>query len=216
MIMQISAEIRWFWSESAPHGLQDWFCNATPTYCKAGGGTRPHPDRCLITQGQSELGLKHRDNQAGVEVKGLVVDSLGELTAFPFAGQIEMWTKWLCKSLDLNSHSTIPTSKLRWLRKFKTEKDILPEEIELDEKEGVLNRGALPMRGCNVELTQITLDDNDIWWTFGFESFGTVETVKSDLETVAGILVARKPPSLGNAILSSYPGWLDRYVGIHV
>jgi hypothetical protein len=204
--MQVSAEIRWFWRSAPPPGLDNWFRNADKHYCSAGGGLT-RVDEYLCDVNQAELGLKCRGGKKGVEVKGLVAVTWGGLSVGPFVGPIELWTKWMSEPLELNPHSTVATEKRRWLRKFDTTGP-LPQEIPLNAEETPIDQRPLPTLGCNVELTQVTLPNGDTWWTFGFESFGTIQTIENDLRAAATMLVARRPPSLEQGLLASYPAWL--------
>jgi hypothetical protein len=113
----------------------------------------------------------------------------------------------MSEPLELNAPSTVATEKRRWLRKFDTTVP-LPQEIPLNAEETPIDQRPLPTLGCNVELTQVTLPNGDIWWTFGFEAFGTIQTVENDLRAAATVLVARRPPGLEQGLLASYPTWL--------
>src|SRR6266481_3714212 len=208
--MQVSAEIRWFWNNVPPPKLREWFRNATKDTCPAGGGEL-RVDEYLYDHSQIELGLKRRGGKPGVEVKGLVAAKWGNLTAGPFVGPIDLWTKSTSEVLELRSGWTVPIEKIRWLRKFDTARQF-PEEIPLDDKEQPLGKRPLPALGCNVELTQITLRDDKVWWTLGFESFGTIQTVDKSLYAVATTLATRQPPDLGTGLLASYPDWLKEHV----
>jgi len=86
------------------------------------------------------------------------------------------------------------------------------QEIPLDSTEKPLGNRELPALGCNVELTRITLRDNKVWWTLGFESFETIQTVDKSLYAVAATLATRQPPELGTGLLASYPDWLKAHV----
>jgi hypothetical protein len=166
----------------------------------------------LHDAGQPELGIKSRGGKQGIELKGLVAAIWDGLTVGPFEGPIELWTKWTSAQLALPSNSTISTEKQRWLRKFDTT-GALPKEIPLDVKEQPLDQGPLPARGCNIELTQVRLPDGELWWTLGFEAFGTIQTVERDLRAAATILAARQPPELTGGMLASYPAWLTEHIG---
>jgi hypothetical protein len=209
--MLVSAEIRWFWRSAPPPGLEGWFCKAESHGCPAGGG-RIRVDEYLRELGQVELGLKRRGGKKGVEVKGLLAVTWGGLATGPFAGPIELWTKWTSEQLELDSKSTVATEKQRWLRKFDTALP-WPQEIPLDEDEKPAAQRPPPTLGCNVELTRVKLPQGDIWWTLGFEAFGRLRTVESDLQAVATILATRRPPPLGEGLLSSYPAWLNGHAG---
>jgi hypothetical protein len=207
--MQISAEIRWFWRNTPPPGLEDWFYNADSPFCVAGGG-KTRVDEYLRDPRQIELGLKRRGGKQGVEVKGLVAVLWDGLAVGPFAGPIELWTKWTSEPLALPSGALFAVEKRRWLRKFDTSL-ARPQEIPLDADEQPLDKRPLPVLGCNVEFTQITLAGDSVWWTLGFESFGTIWTIANDLRAVATTLAVRQPPALGEGLLASYPAWLSEH-----
>jgi hypothetical protein len=211
--MQVSAEIRWFWKGRAPDSLEDWFLGKGAHRYGAGGGAS-RTDKYLRQPAQTEVGLKLRGgNDGGVEVKGLISQRIGDLSVEPFAGPIEVWTKWTVKGLDLDVKSLIVTEKKRWLRKFDTTAENSLEEIELNDKEKPSDGRELPSRGCNVELTLITGPElTDSWWTFCFESFGTILTVESDIRAVVGELSKRRPPVLRAGLQANYPVWLDTYL----
>ncbi len=214
--MLVSAEIRWFWN-NCPQDLQAWFCGKEGFAFPVGGGQRARTDVYLRDQRQAELGLKIRGNQnseAGVEVKGLVAVSPA-LAPGPFPGNIEIWTKWTSPALTLpslnaSSSGTIQTEKLRWLRKFDTT-GAAPDEVELNDDEKPAPGRALPARGCNVELTKVTLASGADWWTFGFEAFGSLSTVEGDLRSVAALLAQGIPDGIAMGILASYPAWLQQH-----
>ncbi|MBN1612996.1 MAG: hypothetical protein JW950_00885 [Deltaproteobacteria bacterium] len=207
--MLISAEIRWFWHKRPAPGIDDWFLRSDVHPCAAGGGMT-RVDRYLRNPCQGELGIKRRGGVPGIEVKGLVKVTWGGLTADPFSGPVELWAKWTVESLELEMDALIAVEKRRWLRKFDTT-DPLPREVPMDE-EGMPPAGRpLPVAGCNVELTRVGLSNGDIWWTLGFEAFGTIMTAERDLRTTAKALADRRPPSLAGGLLASYPGWLDKH-----
>jgi len=208
--VQVSAEIRWFWRNSPPHEIEAWFRGNEYNPFLAGGGPPARTDKYLYEPGQAEIGLKIRgNNPLGIEVKGMVSESVGHLSARPFSGPIEIWTKWTATTLDLGSRPLIVTHKTRWLRKFDTT-TASPIEIELSQEEKPVNGRPLPERGCNTELTHIELPQKrESWWSLGFESFGTIASVEMDLRAVAGILANRKPPKFTGDIISSYPRWLN-------
>lgn len=206
--MLVSAEIRWFWPNDPPIGLEEWFLSTKNHPYVAGGGAEGRCDRYLRDKRQKELGIKIRGTKPGVEIKGLVAIVSDSLAAQPFIGDIEIWSKWTSESIELQPNSTIAVEKQRWLRKFSTSASLAPHEIQLTADETPLNE-ALPERGCNVELTRIKLPNDDIWWTFGFEAFGGLLTAAEDLQVVANILVGRHALCLSKGILASYPAWLS-------
>jgi hypothetical protein len=85
--MLVSAELRWFWKETPPPGLELWYRSGP--FPPGGGALRS--DEYLLEPSQTELGLKKRGGgRGGVEVKGLV--SIGTALPEPFDGRIQLWT----------------------------------------------------------------------------------------------------------------------------
>jgi hypothetical protein len=210
--MQLSAEIRWFWKDAPPDGLQPWFPAEEHHPCPAGGGL-PRVDRYLSDPVQAELAIKRRGASSAYEAKGLVSVGAAPLQSGTFAGRIEIWCKWSSESLRLDDSLLISIEKTRWLRKFDTAAD--PVEIPLNEKEQPIDerrRGAgLPQSGCHVELTHVRTGQGTVWWTFGLEAFGTLQTVDKDLRAVAGEMNARRLRPLARGLELSYPAWLRDY-----
>ncbi len=202
--MLITAEIRWFWP-SEPNDLAAWFHDATSHGTTVGGGSI-RTDMYLRDAGQVELGLKHRGGKPGVEIKGLVAVSWAGLTVPPFAGPIDLWTKWTSEPLALAPDRVVAIEKQRWLRTFDTS-GWRPEEITLDANETPVDGRPLPTLGCNVELTRIRLGD-EVWWTLGLEAYGTLHTVEHQLRAVAATLATRDPPPRLAGQCVSYPAWL--------
>ena len=203
--MLVSGEIRWFWP-SEPTGLGDWFRARQGNHpCDAGGGG-DRIDEYLTDPAQSELGIKHRGKDPGSDVKGLVVRDWGQCEVKPFTGTIELWTKWSSKTLRIPSELVVVTTKTRWLRKFDTSR-LPPIEISLDDSEQPINKQR-PIYGCNVEFTKVTTPGEADWWTFGFEAFGTIETVTQSLVAAATELSTRRPAGLQGGTPNSYASWL--------
>jgi hypothetical protein len=206
--VQVSAESRWFWRQSPPDGWRDWFCQAGSHDFPAGGG-KQRADNYLRDANQTELGIKLRGGNPGVEVKGLVSRLSGGLLTEPFIGPIELWAKWTSEILELDPRSTIVTQKIRWIRKFGTSEHP-PRELQVDEDEEI--RGPLADRGCNVEFTKLTLPDGELWWTLGFEAFGKLADLEDSLRNVVVAMALRNPPNLGNGESLSYPAFLKRFL----
>lgn len=202
--MQVSAEIRWFWRERPPAGLEDWFRDAGVHGC-APSGEELRADVYLRDPGQVELGVKRRGGKAGVEVKARVSVLEEDLAAGPFKGPVEIWTKVSTPALDV--HPFVATAKQRWLRKFDTG-GASPVEIPLGPNAKPLDPDRpLPRDGCNVELTRLSVDDS-VWWTLGLEAFGGLGRVEDSLRATATLLAARRPPPLEGGQCASYPAWL--------
>jgi len=205
--MQVSAEIRWFWRAKCPDAIETWFRSGST---QPGGGSA-REDEYLHEPTQLEFGLKRRGKKIGVEAKGLVAVLPQPSNAVPFLGLIEIWCKWQLLTVALSGLPTVPTRKLRWLRKFDTSGEE-PSEIPLGEDETPVDGRALPGLGCNVELTRVELRGEQVWWTLGFEAFGELPSVERSLRNTLSIMATRQPPPLGTGELLNYPAWLSRHV----
>lgn len=202
--MLISAELRWFWREKLPPGLEQWFRSGT----LAPGGGSSRDDEYLADPLQRELGVKRRSGKAGVEIKGLV--EVRAALPEPFSGRVQIWAKWTSHAITIDHVPRTVVRKTRWLRKYDTSGSAV-HELELDAYEQLLDSVAtLPERGCNLELVALTIGDRDVrWWTFGFEAFGPLDTVERSLHRV----IAHVPPigrgALAEGMELSYPDWLS-------
>ena len=201
--MIVSAELRWFWEGSAPTPLERWFAGSA---CPPGGGT-PREDVYLLEPGQAELGLKQRGRRGGVEVKGLVRRAEHPLSAGPFAGHVEIWSKWTSEVLRLSDFPSIVVRKVRRLRKLDTRSAHVTEiALGADERP---RQGALPEEGCNVELTEVGIvGRSEVWSTLGLEAFGSLDRVEVHLERAVGYLLGTEVPEFRRGTEQSYPGWI--------
>lgn len=210
--MQVSAEIRWFWSDE-PKALKDWFADPKRHPCAPGGADHPIPgltprdDDYLDDPDQVELGIKCRGKKPGIEIKGLVAVRPDLSPPGTFTAPVELWGKWNSPHVELDSSKTVRVSKFRQLRKFDTESE-RPVEIPLGPDELPLAKSPLPALGCQVEFTRIHLANGGVAWTFGLEAFGPLETLKRTLQSTSAVLEHRAPPSLASGELASYPHWL--------
>ena len=68
---------------------------------------------------------------------------------------------------------------------------------------------SLPGQGCNVELTEVQIvGHSEVWWTLGFEAFGDLDSVSTNLTLT---LMPEKPlllRTMGAGAFLSYPAWL--------
>jgi hypothetical protein len=215
--MELSAEVRWFWSVKEPHvtaRIEGWFqgLGRFPP-----GGGRHREDVYLVEPGLERLGLKERGGEgpkvdgrqagdqragAGVEVKAF----LGERGTV-WGASVELWSKWSTRGLALEPHGRMLTRKMRRLRKFDLQ-GAVPAEIELDadEKPKPPTR-PLPAVGCNVELTRVELPaKGEEWWTLGLEAFAPDHDEACRALHRLADNVAK--PDLSAVLASSYPEWL--------
>ena len=206
--MEVAAEIRWFWQGVGPRELKEWFTSPCVYTCPAGGGN-VRTDAYLPDPEQAELGIKLRGTKAGVEVKGLVATRSEGCHNYPFIGQIEIWTKWSSAALSLSVEGLVLVKKRRWLRKFDCTGPAF-REVALDLEELPIGTCHLPDKGCNVEYTEISGTRIGSWVSFGFEAFGTLDTVAVCLRRTAAQLSLLQPPALAGGWNASYPTWLQR------
>ena len=206
--MMVSAELRWFWKNEPPKGLDTWFRSGRFPV----GGGRLRRDEYLIDPSQIELGIKKRGG-GSVELKGLVC--FGRTLPKPFEGRIQLWSKWSSNALSIDRFPRLVVAKTRWLRKFDTG-SVRVQELELGEDEGLRDKSARPPDcGCLLELVAIeTGDDATRWWSLAFEAFGPLDSVEASLERTAMEMGEPSPPSLENASQLSYPEWLSRLAAV--
>ncbi len=130
-----------------------------------------------------------------LEFKGLIGEHRQTCDLGPFSVPIQLWCKWSVPNIDLGQARTCRVSKTRWLRKFDTSGNP-PVEVPLGMDEMPLDRPHgldMPVRGCNVELTEVRLDDGQVWWTFCIEAYGDLGTVVKDLRSTSDLLARRGP-----------------------
>ncbi len=210
--MQVSAEIRWFWSGPViGSDILRWFTDKElHNQLAPGGGVdgESREDFYLADSSQHELGIKQRGqtkaSNSKIEVKSLVT---ADEMAFPdpFGKTVEVWVKQESKALVLDPGQCIYTKKSRWLRKFDFDNK---REVPPDDYEGPIEQGKLPKRGCNVEVTGITLKGGVEWTSFGFESFGGLSDIKASLLFGLEEMIKRQVQLPANASSASYPKWL--------
>ena len=200
--MFASAEVRWFWHGHCPQPVHDWFF-------KAGllpGGGHPRIDKYL-PQPKAEIGVKERGDMDGLEVKGLVTTRRDPALA-TVASHVEIWCKWSCTIPSLTLAGDVAVRKTRRLRQFDT-MNPTRVEIPLDAHEKPEPGYSLPVRGCNVELTEASmLGRSDVWWTLGFEAFGDFDTVPINLTRAMMPESSVLASIVSSGVLLSYPGWL--------
>lgn len=210
--MSISAELRWFWPEAAPHDLAAWFRGAATHQWPAGGG-RLRSDTYVVDRGQPELGIKHRGSASIPELKQRCGTAQQPCEIEPFRGAIEFWAKVVPRlglKLPVDT-AVVEVSKRRWLRLFDTHGDT--RQLRLNEDGSPWDTAYQAIQGCHVELTELELALGERWVTLGFESFGPVETLLNSLRASAAWLAQRNAPGLDGAIEASYPAWLCRAAG---
>jgi hypothetical protein len=201
--MLVSAEVRWFWRWQRPQPVYDWFFR---TGLPPGGGLS-RVDRYIPQRGEPDISLKRRGDRADFEVKGLVTTRRSpELE--PLAPHIEIWCKWSCTIPGFKLTDEVVVTKTRWLRKFDTSKYVR-SEIPLDANDQPKVGYSLPAQGCNVEWTEVRMAGlAGVWWTLGFEAFGDLDSVPTNLTLTVLPEKAVLERIVASGAFLSYPAWL--------
>lgn len=183
--MLLSAEIRVFWCDRKPADLETWFMDVA-VHGSPPLGPEERTDIYLADPKQTELGVKTRGQNPGLEIKGLIATP-GETLAFAsYQIPIELWSKWSSETLAFDMKSGIELHKKRWLRRF----DIATGQ------------------GCNIEWTIVRTRAREACWTLGFEAFGPLPAIQQTLRSTVRLMSERNPPSAPGAAARSYPAWL--------
>lgn len=200
--MLVSAELRWFWKDKLPSGLEAWFRTGQ---WPPGGGT-PRVDEYLLDPRQTQLGLKKRGAKSGVEVKGLIAVRGPSLATLE--GRVQLWCKWTSEILTIDHLPRRVVQKTRWLRKYDTTGgDVAEVELDVHERRRD-SADRLLERGCQWELVALrVVEENAAWWSLGFEAFGELATVEDSLRRTAAH-VASGAPRFEAGFEFSYPAWL--------
>ena len=176
--MLLSAEVRWFWQGPQPQ-LSRWFAGISVPP----GDAATRVDTYLVDRGQTELGIKSRGSNPGLEIKVLVSER-APLTLGAHAATSQIWTKVTTTALTLDHLPRVSTHKKRWLRSYST-------------------------LGCHVEFTEVRIEDlAQVWVTLGVEAYGSLDRIESSLRSIVQLLDSKGFPDVGPAVALSYPQWL--------
>jgi len=207
-----TAEVRWFFLIDPPHKdfpisppgeVKEWFQEGSDLVWPP----KKRTDRYLHLPGCETTSVKLRDGK--FEVKAIRGGSESVSFGSGVSGRTDTWIKWsydkegveiFTDALELEAEDWIDVSKWRWLRKFSLDNKV-PIEVSVND---------LPLQGCNMELTAIQAIDSG-WWTFSLEGFGSADSVRGNLNTVAAQIFSKsKPPlSLNTTNSCAYPVWLN-------
>ena len=201
--MQLTAELRWFYRGTLPSEIFQWFQQD-----QLGGHLAPPEERedlYLYSPGCEYLGIKLR--QGRLEIKW----RKAELGVVHFGdrveGKAEKWGKWLCEDptaesfqpADVVGKSWVSVKKVRSQRQYQ----VFPGE----------SITAVPVtesiaQGCNVELTQLSINGN-AWWSLAFEAEGEDDCLMEHLQAVATwVFKSYRGSNLQAEDSYAYPSWL--------
>jgi hypothetical protein len=241
-----STEVRWFFSGVLGEGqaLLVWFCRPLHNYdrrpeellvLESEDPANPRIDEYLVLPGTITAGPKLRggDKQSSFEIKALAVPPASWRTHDGISGRVDSWTKWSFKHPTLTSlvdplrqtGRWVRIAKDRWLRKINAE-GANPAFVVADAKtykadhnDPALRR--LPDWGCNVELTQIFIDNDrrdpgKAWYSICLEAFGTdLMRTPATLDACAKLVFGElgRPPGIELTERHSlgYPAWIQNF-----
>jgi hypothetical protein len=196
-----SCEMRWFFLGAAPEQAKIWFGTAD---AQKEGSRR---DSYLIFPGCAVIGFKLR-NGGKLEIKALHSPPSTIEPVKGIIGKVDRWVRWSpefeltggLKHAIRHGSRWVDIDKTRWLRTYEFH-DGSPREVGGKER---------PSEGCNVELTELRLE-NGVWWTVGFEAFGPSTKLEDHLRaTLEEFFSSRREEalkSLSEANSMSYPAW---------
>lgn len=200
-----TVELRWFREGAAPpEETQRWFQ-------AIGQAELQHPrvDYYLHLANEPSLGVKFRDGR--LEIKKRTARFSTMSIGPHVSGAMEGWRKW---SFTLAQPGAAPESdrieRSPWLPVRKA-RQLLRFAIT-DERHFLFPGQFRPERGCEIELTSVTVGTAG-WWSLGLEAYGPRSFVKNDLMAVARrLLVGVTAPALEAVDSYGYPEWLARLV----
>lgn len=203
--MLTTNELRWFYRGTLPAEIADWLAaDSLGNYLST---PESREDVYLCVSECEYLGIKLRQKRLEIKLRK------AELGTMSFGnnleGKAEKWVKWSCE--DPTAESVIPpdllqkapwvsVQKVRQQRKYKINADRTLKSVPM-------NRTV--SEGCNLEITQLTIRDND-WWSLALEASGEENRLTENLEITAnwvfknnGVLELRSQNSY------AYPKWLS-------
>lgn len=185
--MMLTTELRWIYQGTPPEKITHWFQYDCPgEYI---GTPQTREDLYLYTPDSDYLNIKLR--QERLEIKWRQVE-LGVVSfGSSWEGNLEKWDKCICEDLSARIPANAATTGT-WVSIKKTRTQRTYQFIPGQSIKSVPVDRQIP-QGCNIELTQLTLEDRD-WWSFGLEAFGEESTLIENLQSTAR-LVSRSYPA---------------------
>jgi len=163
----------------------------------------------LVFPGCDTVGVKLREDR--FEIKANLGVSQPLSLPMGVQGRSERWIKWSLPTKELPMLGQALHQSGPWLRvrKERNQRTFSAETGHLRE----VSRDALPVTGCNIELTSIEVEaDPPCWFTFGFEAYGPPSVTAGILEEgVASFFKAQgQAPGMNLTKTNSfsYPTWL--------
>ena len=196
-------EVRWFYKGTVSPEASQWFQQGE----RRPEEQPPRVDYYLCLSDRDSLGIKLREGR--IEVKrrhrqhGVV--RLGERVT----GLVEHWRKWSFELAEGSRNlASIVVPPASWIV-VKKERKLRRYRLAEDQKIVAVPVGEYNIRGCNLELTSISVKGKE-WWSLSFEAFGVETAVYGSLVHVAQRLLATgESPILDAQDSYGYPKWLQ-------
>lgn len=203
--MLTTTELRWFYRGTLPPAIADWF--AADTLGEYLQTPEERSDVYLYVPECEYLGIKLRQKRLEIKLRK------AELGGWQFGdnlhGKAEKWVKWSCE--DSTGETLLPpdvlkkapwvsVKKVRQQRKYQISQNGSIQPVPLNES---------ITEGCNVEITQLTIKEND-WWSLAFEAYGEDANLIDNLKTVLNWMLknyTNSPLQIDNSF--AYPKWLS-------
>lgn len=206
--MLTTSEIRWFAEGKVPPAIEDWF--AGDILREKSQPLESREDWYLLIPGCEFLGVKLRQNRLETKLR---VTGLGILQfRNNIIGTAEKWIKSTCEDTKLESLITPDIIRQGQWVKVEKKRSQIRYLITDDYSLTPASTEQTSQEGCNVELTQLLINQNP-WWTLGFEASGTDDNLINNLETCAQKVFKNFPNQELNLVDSyAYPKWLSVFV----
>lgn len=203
--MLSSTELRWFYPGKLPEAISAWF-----KVQHLGTALEPPEKRediyLYVAADCDYMGIKLRQGRLKIKWRkaelGIVNIAKG------VEGKLESWDKWLCEDSQaknfqpqsvIDKSHWVKVSKLRQQRKYQ----VLAQKVQPVPLDATIDQG------CNVELTQLTVNGNN-WWSIALEAFGAST---DNLPVVANKVFSHYSASSLQAKDSfAYPRWLTKAI----
>jgi hypothetical protein len=184
--MQPTVEVRWFYAGEIPETtLQRFMSGELP---QDSGTIEKRRDAYLSFPGMDSLGIKlrgtdqlHVNDADQLEIKRRQLDLPAVTFHTGVTGRLEHWSKWVFHSessgpqlsayITAKDEAWVDVRKARYLRKYQVTTDKRVLAVSLKE---------WPENGCNIEVSELMVPGEKIWWTLGLEAFGDADAVIED------------------------------------
>jgi hypothetical protein len=192
--MHTTAELRWFFPGCIPDAVATWFDACDPD-------SEPSRTDIYLHPTSEAMNVKWRAGKVEAKRRDAEVEAI-ELGK-GIKGVVEQWRKW---SFTLSEGSERVEHPL-W-RPVRKERRMKSYRLDVSGRVFPVPEGVTPKSGCEVELSQIEIDDM-LWWSLCFEAFGEETHLRVGLLQTVGVVFSEGfPLQLGIQQSYGYAAWL--------